>query len=376
MTDAENPEIKKTDIEVVLAQFDAKEDMLAALCAKTKLLIEAILQDANIRYHSIQDRVKNRKKLREKYLDPTKDYRCLDDITDLAGLRVITYYEDDIDRVAEVVKREFIIDEKNSVDKRDTDPDRFSYSALNYVCAHLERRATDVEYKKFANTCCEIQVTSILRHAWSEIEHEWYDLKEAYPKEIKRRFYRLAALLELAESEFLDLRKSKTQYERSVSVRIGASLLDLPVDAVSIRSFMEQDPLVAEMDRSIATMWGTSLSDEIPDSLAEVRSKAANLSGLARLQDVRDYLERYRPEVLDFAHTCNEELWASSRRPGTRVNKGLSIYQMALMLAGAQGAEPVRNFLVSIGVRSAIPWDVERMSVIAKAALQKREGRR
>jgi hypothetical protein len=73
------------------------------------LTIEASLDDAGIQYQSVQIRVKSKKKLKEKYLDPTKKYEKLDDITDLAGLRVITYYEDEVDRVAEVIKKEFLL---------------------------------------------------------------------------------------------------------------------------------------------------------------------------------------------------------------------------------------------------------------------------
>ncbi len=97
---------KRASIDDVLAEFDAKEDLLAAFCAKTKSLIEASLQDADIRYQSVQARVKTKKKLKEKYLDERKNYQRLDDITDLAGLRVITYYDNDVDRVAELIRRE------------------------------------------------------------------------------------------------------------------------------------------------------------------------------------------------------------------------------------------------------------------------------
>src|SRR6266481_8211014 len=100
MTVSEN----KAKVEDVLAEFGRRQENLAALCAKTKSLIEASLQDANIPYQSVQSRVKSRKKLREKYLDPEKKYKRLKDITDLAGLRIITYYEDDVDRVVDVIK--------------------------------------------------------------------------------------------------------------------------------------------------------------------------------------------------------------------------------------------------------------------------------
>src|ERR1035441_7541149 len=251
MTETGTP---KASIDEFLEEFNAKEPVLEALCTRSKSLIEAILQDAGILYQSIQFRVKSVEKLKNKFLNPQKNYKQLEDITDLAGLRIITYYEGDIDRIAEIIKREFDVDVKNSVDKREVEPDRFGYSALNYVCQHSPKRAADVEYKRFAGIRCEIQITSILRHAWSELEHEWYDLKDAYPKDVKRRFYRIAALLELAESEFQDIRKQRTAYERSVAVRVEAKEPDIPVDAVSMRQFIEREAIVSEMDKSIAAI--------------------------------------------------------------------------------------------------------------------------
>jgi putative GTP pyrophosphokinase len=105
MTDPANV---KQDVEAILAEFATRKDLLESFCAKTKVLIDAALEDANIRFQSIQARVKTKKKLREKYLEKP-DYKRLDDITDLAGLRVITYYEDEIDLVVEVITREFAL---------------------------------------------------------------------------------------------------------------------------------------------------------------------------------------------------------------------------------------------------------------------------
>ncbi len=199
MADPENA----ADVSAILAEFEGRRDNLVYFCARTKSLIEECLEDAGIRYQSVQSRVKTKKKLSKKYQDPSKNYKQLDDITDLAALRIITYYEDEVDQVAEVIKREFKVDPTRSIDKRNTEPDRFGYHALNYVCQHVRSRTEHVKYKKFVGVCCEIQVTSILRHAWSEIEHDWYDMKDAVPDSIKRRFYRIAALLEVAETEFL-----------------------------------------------------------------------------------------------------------------------------------------------------------------------------
>lgn len=367
MAGSEDQGKSKADVERILVEFDEREPTLTAFCAKTKSLIEASLEDVGIRYHSVQQRVKNRKKLREKYLDPTKEYQRLDDITDLAGLRVITYYEDDIDRVAEVIKREFRIDPENSIDKRETEPDRFGYSAVNYVCGHLEKRSSDVEYKKFSGVRCEIQITSVLRHAWSEIEHEWYDLKEAYPKDVKRRFYRLAALLELAESEFLDLRKSKAQYERSVAVQVEAKVPDLPVDAVSLSSFVGQDSLVAEIDRSIALLWGTGVSDVFPGRLAELAAGVARTAGLTKLQDVRDSLIRYRAAVLEYVSRCRK-FWPEPPSPAP-IAKGVCIINLAMMLISVRGVDAVLAAQKPFG--SLANWDIAQQVSVAREVVAK-----
>lgn len=364
------PETPKASIEDVLAEFNAKEPTLDALCARTKSLIEAILQDAGIPYQSIQFRVKSAEKLKKKFLNPEKNYKRLEDITDLAGLRIITYYEGDIDRVAEIIKLEFDIDLKNSVDKREAESDRFGYSALNYVCRHSAKRASDVEYKKFAGIRCEIQITSILRHAWSELEHEWYDLKDAYPRDVKRRFYRIAALLELAESEFQDIRKQRTAYERSVAVRVEAKEPDIPVDAVSLRPFIEQESIVGEMDKSVASVLGLELTAELSDRAVEGRAAAVNGAGITNLQDLRGALQECRKALPEFVARCRKESWPPAPASPPVSPTGVCLNLLALFLVSRQGKDKLLGFLTRRGV-SAGKVDVDHQVVIAQEVAAK-----
>jgi len=212
MPSQDKNERHRADVEGILSEFDRKKESLALFGDKTKSLIEEFLRDASVRHQSVQVRIKSRGKLRDKFLDPQKNYQRLDDITDQVAFRIISYYEDEVDRVAEVIRREFDIDPDNSVDKRENDPEKFGYYAFNFVCSYTTGRTAQVEYKRFKGISCEIQITSIVRHAWAEIEHPWYDLKGAYPTDIKRRFARMAALLEIAESEFLNLRRIQSDY--------------------------------------------------------------------------------------------------------------------------------------------------------------------
>ena len=80
-------------------------------------LIEARLADEGIVPHSVSYRVKSLDSATAK-LSGNEKYSDYPDLTDLLGIRVITYFADAVDEVAEHLKPEFDIDEPNSVDKR------------------------------------------------------------------------------------------------------------------------------------------------------------------------------------------------------------------------------------------------------------------
>ena len=70
MADPKSPGASKASVEAILAEFSRREPTLTYFCARTKSLIEAILHEANLRYQSVQARVKGTTKLEKKYLDP------------------------------------------------------------------------------------------------------------------------------------------------------------------------------------------------------------------------------------------------------------------------------------------------------------------
>lgn len=314
-------------IEAILAEFDDKKELLLSLCHKTKNLLEELLEDAGVRYQSVQARVKSRKKIEKKYLNPKKAYTKLDDIKDLAGLRIITYYEDEVNLVAELIRKEFAIDFENTVDRRDPPIDRFGYHAINFICRYSAPRSASAEYRKFSESHFEIQVTSILRHAWAEIEHDWYDLRDAYPHNIKRRFYRMAALLEVAESEFLDLRKKRRDYERSIAVQVEANISGVTVNAVSLAAFIDQDSLVAKLDAQIAMMMGgkRAVGPSQAESILELLLKAQ----IKTIEEVRSELSKYQDAIIESLEKSAPHIKRLNHSSSTR---GASIFWLGLLL--------------------------------------------
>ena len=366
MKTSDKPEMGKADVEVVLSEFDGKKPLLSAWCEKTKGLVEELLSEGNVRYQSVQARVKTREKLRKKYLDPQKNYKRLDDITDQAGLRVITYYEDEVDRVVELIKKEFQLDPEKSFDKKDDDPNKFGYDALNFVCKYPAERARLFEYRKVSEIWCEIQVTSILRHAWSEIEHPWYDLKDAYPDIIKRRFARMAALLEIAESEFLSLRAIQSDYQKSVDVRVAANVPDLPVDAVSLKSFIEREPLVEHINDEVGKLWGVTVGNTLIDGHLEMLSQVIILAGMTKLEDIRDALEKYRTAIVEYASRCGSFWYPHPEAP--IFNKDTCLWIIANLLISSRGVDAFVQSTKAIGTQPT--YDVARQVAIAQEVMK------
>ncbi|MCH8066367.1 MAG: hypothetical protein IIC90_11175, partial [Chloroflexi bacterium] len=250
-------------VEALLTEYSEKLPQFERCTKRFRDLLEQVLEAANLggRIHSVTCRPKDIDRLREKLAGGDRKYSNLSDVTDLIGLRVITYFGEDVDDVASVIEAEFKIDAANSMDKRQAlDPDRFGYLSLHYVCNLNEGRAALPEYASLTNLPFEIQVRSILQHAWAEIEHDLgYKTKEAIPVQSQRRFARLAGLLELADDEFRGIRKDLDAYAARVPAEIEQDPAVVRIDKVSLDAFIEHADVARALDQEIAELWGCGL---------------------------------------------------------------------------------------------------------------------
>ena len=105
-------------------------------------------------------------------------------------MRIITYFAEEVDAVAQLIEREFTIDRKNSIDKRMAlDPDQFGYLSVHYIVSLAANRSQLPEYAALSGLSAEIQIRSILQHAWAEIEHDLgYKSQTAVPRDVVRQF--------------------------------------------------------------------------------------------------------------------------------------------------------------------------------------------
>jgi hypothetical protein len=178
--------------------------------------------------------------------------------------------------------------------------------------------------------------------------------------------------LELAESEFLDLRKSKIQYQRSVAVQVEAQVPDLLTDSLSLKSLIQTDSLVAEIDNAIAALAETTVStDEPTDTLLEMWSQLANLAGMKTLQEVRQSLRKHQVAIVEFARRFREEVHLPSLTVPVSVRpraRGISIFNLNFFLLSLQGRDAIVDFLRIMNV-STVKWDPDHVVSIAQEVM-------
>lgn len=216
---------------------------------KSKLedLLTELFNAANIDIVSIESRTKSIESFAEKIKRKDKNYNDpLKEITDLCGIRIITYYTEDIYAIASIIEKEFKVDPNNSIDKTKTEsPDTFGYQSLHYVINLNTKRNSLVEWKNFKSFKAEIQVRSILQHSWAAIDHKLrYKTKVEIPSRLKRKIYRLSALLELADEEFLSIKNETQKLSSEIESSLDSGNLEIEINILSLTSYLEDNKTI------------------------------------------------------------------------------------------------------------------------------------
>jgi putative GTP pyrophosphokinase len=135
------------------------------------------------------------------------EYEIKDHITDLIGLRVVSLYESDIEKIKDVLEDEFeLIDITNKIKDIESKEDSFGYKGLHVDLKLKAPRCTMREYSRYSCFKFEVQIRTIIQDAWSVLDHK-IKYKKSIPLPLKRRINTLAALFELADREFYSIRE-------------------------------------------------------------------------------------------------------------------------------------------------------------------------
>ncbi|PZS30096.1 MAG: GTP pyrophosphokinase [Pseudonocardiales bacterium] len=211
-----SPRPRQTEDEPVrhaVRTYAALQPELHAVTDRYVAIISTLLDDAGINYLSITGRTKSVASFAAKavrsfdgeplYADP------LIQITDVVGVRVITYVQSDVAAVAQL-----FADQLTILDDRDLGEETARDGRFGYASRHLLISSSAVRER-----AASVQVRTVLQHAWAEFEHD-IRYKGTVPAEhapdLDRRFTLAAGLLELADREFSEIRN---RLQTSLSAR-------------------------------------------------------------------------------------------------------------------------------------------------------------
>ena len=197
--------------------------------------IEDLLSDAGVTFDRVSARAKSwrslKAKARKKRSDGSLVYpNPLADIHDIIGVRVTVFHSTEIPVTLDALGESFSV--LRSVDKA---AETRIAGGFGYGSHHLVLEVTDdfEDLAEYAGLHFEVQVRTVLQHAWAEFEHDirYKSPDGAIDPRIDRAFALAAGLIELADQQFdqvaaiLDEEHGEERGDGADAVELGAETL-------------------------------------------------------------------------------------------------------------------------------------------------------
>ncbi|MGV1828847.1 hypothetical protein [Agrobacterium vitis] len=322
--------------EKLRASYEAVLGTYQQFTERNEALLRDILTDGED-FYTIESRTKCPDSFEAKVDLPDKEqkYKDISEVTDLSGIRIICYLDGDADRVCERLVELYEVDQENSVNKNDQlDANQFGYRSRHFVVRFTAERAALMENARFNGLKAEIQVRTILQHAWAAIDWKLrYKNSTSVPKNLRRRVFRVSALLELADDEFSSLSGAVASLRQEYERKVDAGDLAIAIDRESIDIFLEKD---AHLETLVGQARGAgySISPNNPnarDPYSGVITTALH-AGMTTIDQVRENISK--------VVTTNDprlgkivEAWKGPDRPPLLVVSKAGLARLAIVLS-------------------------------------------
>ena len=286
-------------VEMLLGQYRERLPVYELMAQLAYEALRRALDAQHVNVTTIEHRVKTEASLAGKLELKGGKYHTLNDVTDIVGMRVVTFYSADVDKVAAIVNELFDVDWSKSVDKRKLHRlDSFGYNSLHYICKLPKLVVNEQDMPLLNELSFEIQMRTALQHVWSTLEHDTgYKVAVKIPHEYQRQFNRLAGMLELVDEEFNRLRNILTDYRRQMlALEASGQLDDVDLNVDTFRRYLDMHPF-ARLNQRIAAI---NQAELYPVSLMPFLLVLQKL-GLETLGDVNRLIEEYSDDAYRLA---------------------------------------------------------------------------
>lgn len=232
-----------------------------------------------------------------KYDDPATQ------ISDAGAVRVVTYLQHLVPKVQDVITGALSTagpEDRAGLD----DPSVPGYRGVHYLVELPGFRVALREYAHLAGWRAEVQVQTVLQHAWAEIQHDvLYKSGTEVPPDLRRRLVALAGMLELADAEFRAVAQQLALAQDVQGVEDATAAANGAVDALHLRALLHRTLGGAER---LHPLWFDELLAVLQDLGFDDLGRLELLltSRSDQIEDVRTFLcePGYEPgpvEVLD-----------------------------------------------------------------------------
>lgn len=228
------PELTLQSIERALYE---KRVSLAALLEEAVHTINLAFENAGIKIHSVEHRIKSPESILKKSTanemgDP------ISDLKDLVGIRIVCLFSSDLGNIDSILRECF--DVHDVEDKEPNDPTVFGYRSTHYVCS-MRSDLRGPRYDGIKDLDFEIQARTVCMHAWAVMSH-YLDYRSDLELGLKhkRDVNALSALFHLADGQFEEVYRQRVEAARIIAERDAAvdRAKQTPITSNNLRSYL------------------------------------------------------------------------------------------------------------------------------------------
>lgn len=243
----QSPEVLRmwTEQPTVIRRYFDDELKYTQLCQEVVYILQRNLTEANIEYSSITCRIKPL----ESFLKKSAQKNCknpFSEITDIAGVRLVYLYQNDLSKIEKIVNERFQVQEKE-----EKGIDEFGYRGIHFL-VYLKKEC-GIRYDDLKDYICEIQVRTVIEDAWAIFDHHLeYKQEIDMPEKLKGIIKELSVILRNADGQFNKIREEANKYRKEIEQIIEETikLYKQPVNLDTLKLFLERMPPEKKVDVS------------------------------------------------------------------------------------------------------------------------------
>ena len=268
----------------LIKQYKEDKPKYEELVKEVKHTLLEKLKDTQIKVvdDEIRGRVKDENSLADKLKRKSElDYPAasLSDIKDLAGVRIVCLYKEEMKDVTQIIKNEFeVLESENKVEGLGSD--KMGYQGIHHI-VQFKSKLSGPRYDKLIGLKCEIQVRTILEDAWAKISHHLvYKHEDSIHLPIKRKLNNVMSLFEIAQIVFDLLNNEINKYSDEITKKKDdeSDFLGLTIDHDTLLKYTQWK----YPDLPTSNLWNSRLLQDLDKNKYQILNDIDNIINKAK----------------------------------------------------------------------------------------------